>query len=231
MPDPGLEAIGASRGIANTAGIYAGSDDDSIENALTAGRPHEIDDVDLSRANEYRLLAHLLRRAPSPDLLADIAKIQGDTTELGRAHAALAAAAAITDANTLSREHFDLFIGVGRGELLPYASYYLTGFLQERPLAKIRDDMVLVGIAQDEASPEPEDHIAILCEIMAGMASRRFEVDLATERRFFQRHLKPWASHFFSDLETAASAGFYRKVGGLGRIFMEIEAHAFAMIV
>jgi TorA maturation chaperone TorD len=227
MPESGLEAVSASRGIEDAAGIFVTSEHIPIENE----RPAEIDDVDVSRANEYRLLAHLLRQAPSPDLLGEIGKVQGDATELGRAHAALAAAAAATDADTLRHEYFDLFIGIGRGELLPYASYYLTGFLQERPLAKIRDDMAAIGIAQAEALSEPEDHIAILCEIMAGMASRQFDVDLAMERRFFERHLEPWASRFFTDLETAASARFYRNVGRLGRLFVDIEAQAFAMIV
>jgi TorA maturation chaperone TorD len=230
MPDSGLEAIGASRGIANAAQLFAAADAAPIETSGAARRLADVDEVDVSRANEYRLLAHLLRQAPSSDLLAEIARIDGDATELGRAHAALAAAAAGAAPETLSREYFDLFIGVGRGKLLPYASYYLTGFLQERPLAKIRDDMAALGIAQDEALSEPEDHIAILCEIMAGMASRQFEVDLATERGFFERHLKPWASRFFGDLEAAASASFYRNVGGLGGLFMDIEAQGFAML-
>jgi TorA maturation chaperone TorD len=226
MPNAGLEAVGASRNIENAAGIFAASDHVPTENE----RATEVDEVDLSRANEYRLLAHLLRQPPSSDDLDEVAQIQGDATALGCAHAALAAAAAATDADALSREYFNIFIGVGRGELLPYASYYLTGFLQERPLAKVRDDMAAIGIEQDEALSEPEDHIAILCEIMAGMASRQFDVDLATERRFFERHLKPWASRFFGDLETAASASFYRNVGGLGRLFMDIEAQGFAML-
>jgi TorA maturation chaperone TorD len=134
------------------------------------------------------------------------------------------------DAETVAREYFELFVGVGRGELLPYASYYLTGFLQERPLAKIRDDMIAMGIAPAEGLAEPEDHITILCEIMAGLASRQFEAELEGERRFFERHLKSWAPRFFADLETAASAKFYRNVGSLGRLFMEIEAQGFAML-
>jgi TorA maturation chaperone TorD len=226
MPDAGLEAVSASRGVENAAGIFAAAEHVPINNET----PTEIDDVDVSRANEYRLLAHLLRQAPSSHILSEVAQIRGDATELGRAHACLATAAAGAEADSVNREYFDLFIGIGRGELLPYASYYLTGFLQERPLAKIRDDMAVIGIARDEALVEPEDHIAILCEMMAGLASRQFEADLPTERRFFERHLKPWASRFFGDLETAASAKFYRNVGSLGRIFMEIETQGFAML-
>jgi TorA maturation chaperone TorD len=228
MPELGLEAVGTSRGIGDAAHFLAGSP--PVPNLNTSEQTLEIDDVALARASEYRLLASILAEAPSRELLARLAKISGDATKLGLAHAALAEAAAGADADSLAREYFELFVGVGRGELLPYASYYLTGFLQERPLAKIRDDMAAMGIAPAEGLSEPEDHIAILCEIMAGLASRQFDVGLATERRFFERHLRPWASRLFADLETAASAHFYRNVGSLGRLFMEIEAQGFAML-
>jgi TorA maturation chaperone TorD len=228
MPEFGMEAVCASRGIVDTAHVFAASD--YYHDNTASNQPAAIDDVALARANEYRLLASLLAQAPSQARLDQLAKISGDATKLGLAHAALAEAAAGADADSLAREYFELFVGVGRGELLPYASYYLTGFLQERPLAKIRDDMAAMGIAPAEGLSEPEDHIAILCEIMAGLASRQFEVDLATERRFFERHLRPWAARFFGDLETAASAHFYRNVGSLGCLFMEIEAQGFAML-
>jgi TorA maturation chaperone TorD len=227
MPVFGLEAVGNSR---ESAPLFAASEHVPLEKIVSSERPAEIDDVALARANEYRLLTALLALAPSQALLDDIAKISGDGTKLGGAHAALAEAARDTDGHTLSREYFDLFIGVGRGELLPYASYYLTGFLQERPLAQIREDMAALGLAGADNISEPEDHIAILCEIMAGMAGRDFEADLATEQRFFERNLKPWAAHFFADLEKAASAKFYRNVGRLGRLFLEIEAEGFAML-
>lgn len=227
MPESGLEAVGASRGIVDTAHVRAASD---YHDDTASDQPAAIDDVALARADEYRLLASLLAQAPSQGLLDQLANISGDATKLGLAHAALAEAALGADADSLAREYFELFIGVGRGELLPYASYYLTGFLQERPLAKIRDDMAAMGIAPAEGLSEPEDHIAILCEIMAGLASSQFDVGLAAERRFFERHVKPWALCFFADLETAASARFYRNVGSLGRLFMEIEAQAFAML-
>jgi TorA maturation chaperone TorD len=227
MPDLGLEAVGSSR---DSAPLLAMADDGLPANASGAELLAEVDDVALARASEYRLLAALLGQAPSQDLLGRIARIAGDDTKLGRSHQALAQAARNTDADTLSREYFDLFIGVGRGEFLPYASYYLTGFLQERPLAAVRDDMAAIGIVHDERSTEPEDHIAILCEVMAGLASRQFDADLPIERAFFQRHLKSWASRFFADLETAASARFYRNVGSLGRLFLEIEADGFAML-
>jgi TorA maturation chaperone TorD len=226
MPELGLEAIGAARGIADTA--HATSD--RVPPSNPAEEIPEIDDVAVARANEYRLLASLLAQAPSQELLARLANISGDATKLGEAHAALAESARNSDADAITREYFDLFIGVGRGELLPYASYYLTGFLQERPLAQIREDMAAIGVAGADHVSEPEDHIAILCEVMAGMAAGDFAADLAAEQRFFERNLKPWVARFFADLETAASARFYRNVGRLGRLFMEIEAQGFAML-
>ena len=189
----------------------------------------DIDEIDRLRAHEYGLLAVLLGRAPAKDLLERLSELKGDATPLGLAHIALAELASDIDPDELSREFFDLFIGVGRGELLPYASYYLTGFLNERPLARVREDLNGLGIERAEGHHDPEDHLAILCEVMAGLAAGRFEVESGAERRFFERHLKPWAARFFADLETARYARFYRPVGTIGRIFMEIEAQAFAM--
>src|SRR5262249_57669396 len=102
------------------------------------------------------------------------AAIRADASPLGLAHAALAEAAAATSVERTEREFFDLFIGVGRGELLPYGSYYLTGFLQERPLARLREDLARLGIERVDGNHEPEDHAAILCEIMAGIVGGTF---------------------------------------------------------
>ncbi len=187
------------------------------------------DEVDLLRAHEYGLLAVLLGRAPAAEVLARIAELRGDASPLGLAHIGLAEAAAQADPDAVSREFFDLFIGVGRGELLAYGSYYLTGFLHERPLARVREDLARLGIERAEEQREPEDHIAILCEVMAALASRRFETEPGADRSFFDRHLKPWAARFFADCETAQHACFYRAIGTVGRLFMEIEAEAFAM--
>jgi len=132
-----------------------------------------LDPVDAARAQEYALLAALLSRPPSNELLGEIAQVRGDATPLGRAHAALAEAASEATAK-VEREYFELFVGRGRGELLPYGSYYLTGFLNERPLSRLRDDLATLGIERVANNFEPEDHAATLCEIMAGLAGRRF---------------------------------------------------------
>src|ERR1051326_4849646 len=147
---------------------------DVLRPDLYAAQPSTtIDEVDAARAAEYALLAVLLARAPDADMLARLARLRGDASPLGLAHAALAEAAATISVERIEREYFDLFIGLGRGELLPYGSYYLTGFLHERPLARLRDDLKTLGIERAEGHVEPEDHAATLCEIMAGLASRR----------------------------------------------------------
>ena len=143
---------------------------------LFAPRPpaEAIDDVDAARAQEYALLATLLAGAPDRDLLARLSRLNPDASPLGLAHGRLAEAAGAADPVRVEREYFNLFIGIGRGEMMPYGSYYLTGFLHERPLARLRGDLAELGIARAEDQCEPEDHIAILCEVMAGLADGRF---------------------------------------------------------
>ena len=189
----------------------------------------DLDGVDASRAQEYSLLAMLLSRSPDAATLGRIAKLRGDTTSLGLAHVALAQAAGSANAERISREYFTLFIGVGRGELLPYGSYYLTGFLNERPLARLREDLGAHGIERAEGQAEPEDHAASLCEIMAGMASGQFPVTDRIQQRFFEKHLASWIGRFFADLERAEAAEFYRHVGALGRLFLQTETEAFTL--
>jgi TorA maturation chaperone TorD/DNA-binding transcriptional regulator YdaS (Cro superfamily) len=186
-----------------------------------------VDPIDAGRAEEYALLATLLSAAPSAALLEQIAQLKGDATPLGRAHATLAEAASIAVPTEVAREYFDLFVGLGRGELLPYASYYLTGFLNERPLSRLRDDLAALDIERVESNFEPEDHAATLCEIMAGLAAARFPASAEAQRAFFEKHVSRWTGRLFADMEKAENAKFYRSVGTVGRVFLEIESEAF----
>ncbi|MGJ4941937.1 Cro/CI family transcriptional regulator [Bradyrhizobium sp. HKCCYLS1011] len=186
-----------------------------------------VDPIDAARMQEYALLAALLSSAPSAALLEQIAQLKGDATPLGRAHAALSDAASNGVVSEIEREYFDLFVGLGRGELLPYESYYLTGFLNERPLSRLRNDLAALGIEQMENNPEPEDHAATLCEIMAGLAAGRFAGSPEVQRAFFEKHVSRWVGRLFADMEKAEAAKFYRLVGTLGRVFLEIESEAF----
>ncbi len=189
-----------------------------------------VDEVDLARAQEYALLAALLTRTPDAAFLQRLATLRGDPTPLGVAHVALADAAGSADANKVEREFFNLFIGVGRGELMPYGSYYIAGFLHERPLARLREDLAALGIEERaEGKYESEDHAPILCEIMSGIAGGQFQVPAGAGSQLFKKHLAPWIGRFFADLERAEAADFYRRVGTLGRVFIEIESEAFAL--
>ena len=189
----------------------------------------DADEVDRARAQQYALLGALLVRAPNAETLAQLTRLQGTPTPLGLTHIALAeAAGAVSEAEARS-EFFGLFIGVGRGELMPYASYYLTGFLQDLPLARLREDLGRLGLARAEKHYDPEDHIGTLCEIMSGLADGSLGLPGKEAKPFFARHLAPWAGRFFTDLEMSKTGKFYRAVGAVGRTFMEIEAEAFAL--
>jgi TorA maturation chaperone TorD len=187
----------------------------------------DVDEVDTARAQEYALLAALLTRAPDSRLIADLSVLRGDPSPIGVAHAAIAEAASTTSVERVEREFFDLFIGLGRGELMPYGSFYLTGFLHDRPLARLREDLARIGIARADGIVEPEDHAGILCEIMAGLAGGRLPAPAGSDRIIFEKHMAPWIGRFFVDLERSQAGDFYHRLGTLGRTFMDIEAEAF----
>jgi TorA maturation chaperone TorD len=192
-----------------------------------------IDPEDQARADLYNFLGVLLAKPADVDLLKQIVALSGDDTPLGTTLKTLAKLASVTSEQDAEREFNALFIGLGRGELLPYASHYLTGFLNEKPLANLRQEMAERGIQRAEGKKEPEDNIASLMEIMGGLIVGRFGkvTSVADQKSFFNAHVGPWAVHFFSDLEASRTSVLYSAVGSLGRQFMEIEAEAFEMLL
>lgn len=187
---------------------------------------------DRLRADLYDFLSVLLAGPPSDALLRQTTTLSGDSeTDLGTAVAALSRIAKHSKAPAVEREFNALFIGLGRGELLPYASYYLTGFLHEKPLAALRRDMAARGMTRAQNVYEPEDNIASLMEMMASLITGRFgsPASVSDQKLFFNKHIGPWASHFYSDLEAAKNSVLYASVGAVGRVFMEIEAEGFRM--
>jgi TorA maturation chaperone TorD len=188
-----------------------------------------VDELDGARAQEYALLATLLWRSPDAPMLAGLAGLQGDATPLGSAHAALSEAAGRADRAAVEREYLDLFTGLGQRTLLPYASHYLAGTLYGRPLARLREALRELGIARTTDRSEPEDHAALLCEVMAGLIRADIAAPADSDRRFFVAHLAPWIARFFADLENVKTAAFYARVGSLGRVFIDIETTAFAL--
>lgn len=187
---------------------------------------------DTLRAQGYRLLARFLSAPPSaPDLQA-AAGLCGDDSELGRAITAFARVCARSQAAAVAEEYHDLFIGLVRGELVPYGSYYLTGFLHEKPLAKLRQDMARLGVAREQGISDPEDHIASLCEMMAGFidGSLGSALSLEEQKAFYAAHIGSWAPVLFRDMEAAKRSVLYATLGSVGRVFLEIEEGGFAMV-
>jgi len=198
---------------------------DTLEAVIDENRCKEL------RANAYSLLAHLLAAAPTEDTLQrlrDIISLHGETPSeedgsLAPAWRALRQAAIQAAPQELAHEYHALFIGLGSGEVIPYASRYLTGYLNDRPLAVLRNDLARLGFERRPDVREPEDHAAAVCEVMALIVTDAAPDELDEQRQFFGRHIAPWMQTLFTDLANAPSARFYQAVGTLGRELVEIE--------
>jgi TorA maturation chaperone TorD len=188
-----------------------------------------VDEIDHARAQEYALLSILLSRSPDVQMIGRLASLRGDASPLGTAHTALGEAASRATEESAGREYFNLFAGLGKSPLLPYASHYLTDSLYGRPLGRLRETLQQLGVEGAAGSSEPEDHAAILCEVMAGLIGGDIAGPVGADRDFFEKHLAPWIRRFFVDLEKAESADFYARVGLLGRTFVDIETEGFAL--
>jgi len=179
---------------------------------------------DAVRANAYSLLARLLASPPDESVLGLLRGIDpvGDAdADMAGAWQALRLAAERADVAALDDEYHDLFIGIGRGELVPYGSWYLTGFMMDQPLALLRADLAALGFERQDEVREPEDHVAALCEVMAMLAGEGEPIDV--QQRFFQRHVEGWITTFCLDLQRAKTARFYRAVGALAEAFFSVE--------
>lgn len=188
---------------------------------------------DRLRAQLYALIARALAEAPDASFLTMLQHLRGDETLIGQAFGAIAEAARDMTVADAEEEYSLLFYGMGQGgEVLPYASYYLTGNLNDRPLVRLRADMERFGIVHAGHNGEPEDHIAYLMEMMHGLILGTFTdmpLDLGGQMGFYATHLAPWAGEFFNDLKAAPSAGLYRAIAELGNAFLTVESDAFAM--
>jgi len=188
------------------------------------------DEDQLARAGAYSLLGALLAAPPNGDLLHSLRELPPGAGLLAPAWDNLGKAAGEARPESLEDEYHALFIGLGRGELVPYASWYLTGFLMEKPLAQLRAELRGLGFARQEGVAEPEDHAAALCEVMA-MTIIENSLDFGEQSEFFAKYLGSWLPRFFQDLEQAESAVFYAAVGGFGARLMAVEQQYFAMPV
>jgi TorA maturation chaperone TorD len=201
--------------------------------AASDGEAAAVGPEDEKRASTYSLLGTLLARPPGAEVLAVLRGIDaGEHAEgdMGPTWDMLRLAASYATVEGLDDEYHDLFIGISRGELVPYGSWYLTGFMMDRPLAYLRRDLQQLGIERQAGVAEPEDHASALCEAMAVIISSAPELDAGAQREFFQQHVAPWMGLFFKDLQQARAANFYRAVGRLGEQFIDFERRYLAML-
>jgi len=199
----------------------------------TAENLNIINNEDQLRADMYSFLANLLRAEPSAELVNQLTKLESDESPIGKSIKTLSKLASSLDLPTIRDEYVRIFIGVGRGEILPFASYYLTGFLKDKPLAKLRNDMKEIGIELAENVKEPEDHIASLFDMMSGLILGKFskKFSIGEQKEFFNKHLASWVDLLMRDIESSRIAVFYSPIGTIGREFMEIERSSFSMDV
>jgi TorA maturation chaperone TorD len=187
---------------------------------------------DQYRAGAYSMLAALLRQPPRQDVLNVVTGLADGVEEkddFAVAMSMLGLAARAATPVELDDEFHALFIGLGRGELVPYGSWYMTGFLMEKPLGVLRDDLASMGFARNESIREPEDHVAALCEVMALLINEGRSPGEQT--RFFNAHMSSWVGRFFTDLSEANSAVFYRAVARFGKAYFDFEKQYLAMRV
>ena len=194
--------------------------------------PDDATEENRVRSGAYALLAALLAAPPKRELLERVAAIDASGSErdsrFGPAWRSLRESALAATPGELDDEYHALFIGLGRGELMPYASWYITGFMMDRPLAVLRRDLAQLGFQRSDRVSETEDHACALLEVMAMLITEA--QGLGSQRLFFSRHIEPWMGGFFRDLSDAKSASFYRAVGDFGVRFMDFEHEYLAML-
>ncbi len=198
-----------------------------MEPLMTATMPASLAAYAEIRADCYAMLAALLARAPSEDcmrILRDLSWNKSIPATLDESLTALKRAGLEYDRAAAEQEFDRLFIGLGCGELMPYASWYREKRIQSLPLARLRSAMMALGIVRQTGNREPEDHAAALCEIMSLISRNAETASPASQRTFFQEHVATWLNTFFQDLQSAKSAAFYRAVAVFGKRLLETES-------
>lgn len=190
-------------------------------------------DEEIARAEVYGLLAQLYQAPPAPDLLANLRVAVTEAPSAGSFleepwRQVVGAARAQTDAQ-IADEYDALFGGVGKPEVLLFGSHYLSGFLNDKPLAQLRTDLARLGLTRDEATADTEDHIAYLCEVMRYLIAGDdvAVANLTQQQRFFAAHLQPWVNRLCDDLAAHPAAQFYRAVAQFTQAFMSVETQGF----
>lgn len=178
------------------------------------------------RADIYLMLSALYRQCPSADLVQFLSELEIEEAPSGMQSAwqALKCVALKAQAAELEDEYHELFIGIGRGEVVPFASWHRTGSLMEKPLANIRHDLKRLGLEREDHIKEPEDHISALCEVMAVLVSE----EASQQQDFFNSHIAPWYESLVGQIQGAPHAGFYIAVAQLSEAFFTLEQVRFS---
>jgi TorA maturation chaperone TorD len=193
-------------------------------------------DEETARAEVYGLLAQLYYAPATPALLG---ALRVAVTEAPAAGAFLeepwrdvVAAARAMDNDAVAAEYDALFGGVGKPEVYLFASHYLSGFLNEKPVAKLRTDLAALGLERDESVPETEDHIAYLCEVMRYLIAGDdvAVANLTHQREFFAAHIQPWVMPMCEAIAMHPKARFYRALAGFTQAFVSVEIQGFDML-
>lgn len=182
---------------------------------------------DRARTDLYALLAVLLIQPPSAKVLEGVRSLAVEESLPQRLHTALVLvreAARSRSLADLEVEFRELFIGLGCGEIVPFASWYRERRLMAGPLAELRGELRCLGLCRREGFCEPEDHAGVLCEVLAMISCEGSGVSRERQGAFFRAHALPWLPRFFRDLQGLRGAVFYRDVGNLGELFMRTDA-------
>ncbi len=193
-------------------------------------------DEETARSELYGLLALLYYAQPAPDLIAQLRVAVTEAPAAGgfleEPWRALVGVAREMDDASIAAEYTTLFGGVGKPEVYLFGSFYLSGFLNEKPLAALRADIAELGLARDDAMSETEDHFAYLCEVMRYLIAGDdvAVANLTRQQAFFSTHVQPWVLRLCDALQAHPKARFYAAVAGLTRAFVAVESQGFDML-
>jgi len=193
-------------------------------------------DEETARAELYGLLAALYYAPPTGELMAQLRVAVTEAPAAGgfleEPWRALVGAAREIEDGSIAAEYITLFGGVGKPEVYLFGSFYLSGFLNEKPLAALRADIAELGLARDDAMSETEDHFAYLCEVMRYLIAGDdvAVANLTRQQAFFAAHVQPWVLLMCDALQAHPKARFYAAVAGLTRAFVAVEAQGFDML-
>ncbi len=193
-------------------------------------------DEETARAEIYGLLAQLFYQVPSPELLAQLRVAVTDAPVAGgfleEPWRQLVAASRVSTDADIASEYNQLFGGVGKPEIYLYASHYVSGFLNDKPVARLREDLAALGLERDDSMSETEDHFACLCEVMRYLIAGDDVAisNLTQQREFFAKHVQPWVQEMLDVILKHPRAQFFAQLAAFTQAFLNIETQGFDLL-